>query len=341
MAQVPISEIKEMYGTVPEYLRANFGQGEYRVTIRNKGKATTQRVKIADDADSTHGNLWGSSGGAGGDGDPNLQAMLIQQQIEMERLKAEREYGGKENQGQLIAQLIALAEPFLGAFAQKIADGGGNQDVVSVIETATRSIKELSDVRNQLVGDTKGEGGGSELSAIMQGIAAVMQTMQNRASVPQPMPQPMAQPVPQPTPQFAGPSVSNVAPSVQPQPMTQPTPQPTSQPVSPPPSATPQPQEKDAMDIEEVFESVSTMIQEKQKPELVVDFLMNNIVNISDESLQGLEPEIGFLVTQMRTNPLVAWDVISQMVPALKDDQSYATEIRAEIEKKVSGVSTP
>lgn len=116
IAEIPAKEVKELFGTLPEYLRVYFGSGEYKVTIRKKGKADKRRMKISVDPSKLPQA-----------GDFNTMVTLLRLQRERAHLLAEMKR--ERDRNALISKIFQLATPFLEALAQKPNQSGSKETI--------------------------------------------------------------------------------------------------------------------------------------------------------------------------------------------------------------------
>lgn len=182
IAQVTVDEVRDLYGTLPEYLKTNHGPGEYIVTVRSaKGKPTTQRMRIAGESVDEDGQQQplGMEGP-----DSATMAMVIQLQVENAKLQAEREASQGAEKTQLWGQIAQYVIPIVESLLQGMK-GNQQQDIVAVIKSATESIKELAEAKQILAAPVQNEGGGDVASII----GAIAQTLQGMSANRQPMPQ--------------------------------------------------------------------------------------------------------------------------------------------------------
>lgn len=307
VSHASISEVKRGYGTIQEYLKQRFGPGRYTITIRGKNGEDTQHISIAGDEPTQENPLVLS----GIDGN-NLMGIYGALQAENARLKAELDVIKQGSQQSLLGQIITPAIDFIKTMMQSRPE----TDLASVMTAATECLKTLSEIR------TPGEK--DDMGGLMSGIAQFMQGFQQRPQ-PQPMPNPIYIPVPQ-----------------QPQ-MVAPQPQQTSSPASPvnpvlniqsAPTA-PTPNNNGYTDI--FFESLLGMMEQKQQPKTVAEYIVQSIQKIPPQEIAKLDPQMQVLIGQLQANPVTAFDAILQIEPDLATDGKYVAEIRSELQKIVQG----
>jgi len=113
--------------------------------------------------------------------------MVIQLRMENAKLQAERQVSQQAEKTQLWGQIAQYAIPIVESLLANMK-GNQQQDIVSLIKSATESIKDLSEVRQNFAGATpQNEGvGGTDIAAL---ISAIGQSLQVMAANRQPMPQ--------------------------------------------------------------------------------------------------------------------------------------------------------
>jgi hypothetical protein len=344
--RVGIDDVRQLYGTLPEYLKTQHGPGEYVVTVSGaKGEPFTQRIRIAGETDENNQSHQPPQGSESPDS--TTMAMVLQLQIENAKLQAEREASQGVEKTQLWGQIAQYALPFIETLFASMK-GNQQQDVVSVIKSATESIKELSEIKQTLTGPAAQSNSEGEMGTIISAIAQALQGISTKATSPAPllMPSAVAPPVAPPT---------NATPFTQPSPMPQPPPQANYQEPSPaqpsvaPTKAPPETtsvadlpstrQEEELSTMPPFVETVIGMMSQQQTPEAIAEYLVTNLASLTQDDLAQMHPQVGQVVSQLIGNPLLAWDTIVQLEPSLhppQGDAKYNGDIRAAIQNIVT-----
>lgn len=307
VAQVPLSEVKEMYGNIHEYIKQQHGPGDYQIVARKKKSTSTRRLKVAGEIEEDP--VLPPTPQSGGINDPSAIAMLLELQRENAQLKAQSEMSRTSNRAEIWEQVIQIGVPFLQGL---LTNKGGAGEAAEMMRSTIESIKDLMDISQVAGAGGSAVSGGDDsgLGSIMNAITGFMQMQQQQQAKQQspvhPLPQTPREVPPKPTaqPNFAqGPSPTP--------PMT--------------PTPTPQPSPQQQIDP---FDEVVSMVELRKEPQEVANYLLSNLDGLSEADV---DPVLVPIIQQMQENPLLAWDSLCQMLPSLKEGD-YAQKVRTAIE---------
>ena len=304
LAQVPLNEIKEMYGNVHEYIKQQHGPGDYQLTVQKGKNTSSRRIKVAGelgDIDPPQLQMPQS----GGVNDPAAITMLLQLQQENAQLKAQIDVNKETNRAAMWEQIMQIGSPLIQGLITK--KEGTGEEAAGMLRNTIESIKDLMDISQSIpqLGGAGGGGDDSGLGSIMNAITGFVQMQQaKQQQSPQVPPGPKAQP------NFAQPT-----PPIMPEPPSQPQP------------PTPDPSQEGKLQVDP-FDEVISMVEQRKDPKEVATHLMSNLSSLDEAAV---DPSFAPILRQMRNDPLLAWDSLCQMLPSLKEGD-YAQNVRTVIE---------
>lgn len=321
------SEVHDHYGTIDEYLRQRYGAGRYNVTVQGKGGEVNQHFSIAGDEVNAGGMPPDSSGNPNYGDQNQMMGLMYELRSDNAKLQAElqytREAQGKSAWTEMIPHGIQLIQTMMA--------NRGENSVADVMRAATETIVQLNEIRG---GGKSGEG--DDVGGLIGSIASAIGGMRQAPAPAQPI-------MPQTTPLPPQPMMPQPPPQTTPQPPPQTMPQPPPQTMPQPPSETEglfqQGQSPDKGDGGETsgyanafIEGIVNIMEQKQSPTVVADYIMAQVQQIPPEEISKLEPQEAAVMQQIKMNPSLAFDMICQYEPGLVGDTQYAAEIKQAIQ---------